>query len=176
MTCDGPLAAKVWPGKQPESKYAYGVDFEEACARQWSKWTDFEADDAIRIYLTDARGNASGFEFVAIVTGRSGGRMPAFPSSIDAEVRDGSLVWKCRALSNASLFATIVGTPTWTADPGVTIGSQSLNGMKAAAIVDGGSEGIDYAIRVQAELSDGTRANQVCILPVRKAVRVCEET
>jgi hypothetical protein len=170
MTCDAFVEAHVWPAKDPGDKLDYPVNFERHLARQWEKWTDFTTGQKIRVYLN---GQASGFEFEATTGGRTSGRAPTWPTTISATVADGSVTWTCRALSADSLKATISGVPTWTADTGITVSNQTIIGNRAIAYLADGTDGEDYTVLVKATMTDGTSITAVCILPVRRAVRIC---
>jgi hypothetical protein len=158
--------ASAWPDKHPDAELDYAVNFESECARKWSKWTDFAQGVRIRVYNAT---NAPGFEFEATTGGRSGGRPPAFHTADAAgeTVSEGSIVWTARALSSDSLIRTIVGTPAWVADSGVTVANQAIGGMVAVADISGGTDGQDYSVTVTATMSDGNDVVKVCILPVR---------
>jgi len=164
MTCK-PVKASVWPPKHPDAELDYAADFEEACARLWSRLTDFSAGERIRIF---DGGKAVGFEFEPTTPGRSGVRRPLFPSVIGDTVPDGSVIWTCRALSSASLLRTISGTPAWTVDDdALTISDQSVSGFKAIAKLSGGEDDDDYVVTVTAQTSDGLVIPKTVILPVR---------
>ncbi len=155
-----------WEPKHPSAELDYAVDFESECARTWSRWTDFAQGDKIRVYVN---GPASGFEFEATTGGRSGGRMPAFPGTLAATVRDGSIVWTAREISNDSLVRTINGTPTWAADTGITIANEVVAGQVAIADISGGTDGQEYRVTVTASMSDGNDVVLECVLPVERA-------
>lgn len=172
MTCK-PVKASVWPPKHPDATLDYAVDFEEECARLWSRLTDFIAGERIRIFTG---GKSVGYEFEPTTPGRSGVRVPLFPSTIGDTVVDGSVTWTCRALSSASLLRTISGTPTWEVDDDdavVTISGETVSGLKAIANLAGGEDDEDYIVTVTAATSDGLVIPKTVILPVRIPVKVC---
>lgn len=170
MTCK-PVKAAVWPPKHPDATYDYALDFEEECARLWSRLTDFQAGERIRIFTG---GKAVGFEFEPTTPGRSGLRAPVFPSVIGETVPDGSIIWTCRALSSASLLRTISGTPTWAVDDDeVTISGETVSGLKAIAYLAGGEDDEDYVVTVSVTTSDGLVIPKTVILPVRIPVKIC---
>lgn len=168
MTCDTE-AADVWPAKHPSAALDYAMSFEVDCARLWNKWTQFTAGNRIRVFIP---GHASGYEFEASATGRTGGRMPSFPTEVGLSVKDGSLTWVGAAISSASLVRTINGTPTWSGD-GLTITSPSLMDLRAVAKIASGIDGQDYPVEVSALTSDGLTIVKTAILPVRIPVRQC---
>lgn len=167
MSCASEPAG-VFPDKHPNAILDYAVDFELECARQWNKWTDFSAGVRIRVFRS---GVASGYEFEATTGGRAGGRPPIWSDT--GTIRDGSVIWTPRAISSSSLLRTIVGTPTWTVDTGLTVLSMSVVGLKGIANLGDGVDGQDYAIAVTATGSDGLEIVKECILPVRIPVRQC---
>jgi len=167
VTCDIE-AAEAWPAKHPDATLDYAIDFEEECSRPWDKWQDFATGTRIRVFRP---GQASGYEFEATTGGRTGGRNPVFPTA--GTLTDGSVTWTPRAISSASLVRTIVGTPTWIADSGVTVSSETVSDQKAIAKIAGGTDGRDYSVTVAAIGSDGLLMVKVAILPVRVPVMVC---
>lgn len=170
MTCK-PVKASVWPPKHPDATLDYAVDFEEECARLWSRLTDFQAGERIRVFTG---GKAVGFEFEPTTPGRSGVRAPVFPSAVGDTVPDGSVVWTCRAISSASLLRTISGTPTWELDDdAVTISDERVSNFKGIADLAGGEDDEDYVFTVSATTSDGLVIPKTVILPVRIPVKVC---
>lgn len=167
MSCET-VAAEVWEEKHPDATLDYAADFEKDCSRLWDKWQDFATGTRIRVFRP---GHASGYEMEATTGGRSGGRHPTFPTA--GTLTEGSVTWTPRAISSASLLRTIVGTPTWVADSGVTVSAESLSDQKAIAKIAGGTDGVDYSVTVTAIGSDGLVMVKVGILPVRVPVRVC---
>lgn len=166
MSCDSPEPARVWPAKDPDSKLDYYVDFQDECARRWSKDTTYSAGERVR----PAR--PTGFEYESS-GGRSGTRPPIYPEAIGQTARDGSIVWTCRALSSQSLRRTIVGVPTWTAPSELSMDGQAIGDTVASANLAGGVDGEDYTVLVNALFSDGNDITATCILPVRRPKRVC---
>lgn len=170
MSCDADEPALVWPAKDPDDKLDYYASFERHLARQWEPFTDFASGTRIRVY---GNSKSAGFEFSSS-GGRSGGRPPVWPEALAATVIDGSITWTGQALSTSSLRTTISGTPTWTADTGVTVSAEAVSGNIASALIEGGTDGEDYTVLVKATFADGTSKTAVCVLPVRRAVRVCD--
>ena len=170
MTCK-PVAAKVWPPKHPDATLDYAVDFEEECARKWGPLRDFSAGQNIRIFTG---GKAVGFEFEPTTPGRTGVRVPVFPSAIGDTVSDGSAIWTCRALSSASLLRTISGTPAWAVDDdAVTISGEAVASFQGLAKLAGGEDDDDYVVTVTATMSDGLIIPKLVILPVRIPIKIC---
>lgn len=156
----------VWGQKDPDDADTFAVDFEKACARIWLPNTDFAASTRIRVY-SPASGAGYDHEWSG---GRTGARVPKFGASVNQTAVDGSGVWTCRTLSSASLYRTISGTPTWTADSGITVANEAIADTVATATLSGGTDGNDYTVLVKATFSDSTSRTQVCILPVKRPV------
>jgi len=166
MTCYSESAAAVWPEKDPADKLDYAVDFEGAITNRVMRGRNYSLTMRVR------PSKATGYEYECTTAGQTGWREPKFPMTIGATVVDGSVVWTCRALSNASLSTTVASTPTWSA-PGLTLSGETLIGQRAIAYIEGGEDGQDYSIVVTATMADGSVRTKVVILPVRRAVRVC---
>lgn len=153
----------IWPDKHPDAKLQYGVDFERECARQWKPFTDYSSGVKIRVYPTTGAG---GFEFSSS-GGRTGGSQPRWPTVLAGTVNDGSITWTAGAISSSSLERTVSGTPSWTADSGVTVSSEAVSGTLSSAFIEGGTDDNDYVVAVTATLSDGQEATAAALLPVR---------
>lgn len=163
MTCDADIPALVWPPKDPDDPDTHYVSFESFLARRWEPNTYFAAGVAIRPTIGD------GYQYSSS-GGYSAARAPRFSST----VVDGSITWTRAAISTDSLRTTISGTPSWTADAGITVSLPSISGQVAQALIADGVDSNDYRVLVQATFADGTEKTATCILPVRRPVRVCE--
>jgi hypothetical protein len=98
-----------------------------------------------------------------------------FTQNIGQPVTDGSITWTCQAISDASLRKTVLGIPTWTPETGITASGPSISGTLTSAVLSGGVDGQDYTVLVTANFSGTppTSKTMVCILPVRRPVKVC---
>lgn len=117
--------------------------------------------------------NANGFEYECTSAGqtRAADREPTWPLVPGQTVVDGSVTWTCRLLSTASLSGTVQSV-TWTADSGITLSGQSLQGQAARAFVGGGTDGQTYRITATATCSDGTTpVGEVFVLVTKAAPR-----
>lgn len=165
MSCET-LPAGVWPDKDPESTEEFGVDFTRRLTRWWETRRDYSTSTRVR-----SRTKA-GYEWECTTGGQSGLAEPRWPTTVATTVTDGSVTWTCRAISTASLTST-VSSVTWTPDTAITSASAALSGQIATANLSGGIDGTDYDVKVAATLADGRVLVKRCILPVRKAQRVC---
>lgn len=94
------------------------IDLTDFCERRW---------DAVRgtgiyrlgDYVRPNPFSRNGYEYECTQAGQVGVSEPAWPTTIAATVDDGSVVWTCRAISNNSLFKTVVSA-VWSGD-GFTI-------------------------------------------------------
>lgn len=169
MSCDTTLPAMVWPeAKDPDDLRDYSVDFKSKLIRYRQPGLEYSAGVRVRLE------GQSGLELECTTQGETGSKGIRLPSAAGSTVTDGSVVWTARAVSSASLVSTIVGTPTWTLESGVTASNAAISGQVATADLSGGTDGQDYTALVKATLSNGNSITAVCILKVRRAQRVCE--
>jgi hypothetical protein len=161
-------AAGVWPDIEPDGKELHLVDFTRALSRFWQPGADFALNAAVLPTVP------TGFQYKAQGSGRSGQREPIWPKALTGTVTEGSITWVCEAISTTSLQTT-VSSVAWTADSPIAVGSQSLSGQIASALLDvtGAIDGEDYDVLVSATCADGQVIKKRCVLPVRTAKRVC---
>lgn len=137
----------------PKRSYAigeYSVDWSDFLANYWTAGQAYGLGNRVRSRLV------KGLEWEATTAGASGTREPRWPTTVGATVSDGSIVWTCRASSNASLRTTIA-TSTWSADTGVTLSNDTTDGAAAMVYVGGGTDGQSYQVRNRVTFADGTR-------------------
>lgn len=135
---------------------------ERTLAQRWRSGIDLSGTYRVRPVVSN------GFEYEVTTAGQTGRKEPIWPTTAGATVSDGSIVWTCRAISTASLSAT-VSSVAWAADTGLTISSESLQGQTARALVSGGSDGNTYRVTAEATCSDGTVAVGEAFIEVTKA-------
>ena len=164
------LEAKAWPDKDPASKLDYEVDFTDALSR---KWGTSDKNRTSGVFIRVSKDN--GYDFECTTAGRSGAVEPRWPKTIGATIPDGSAVWTCRAPSTSSLVTTVSSVAWVSPDTSVVITNETLSGQIAKAWIAGGADGQDYTLMVTATCADaeGSTIAQPCILPVRRAKRVC---
>jgi hypothetical protein len=168
VSCDIEPAA-VWPAKDPSEKLDYAVSFERGLTRFWKPGETYTATTHVR------PSKPTGFEYECTTTGQSGAREPTnWPTTEGATLTEGSVTWTCRAISALSLITTISATPTWVAPTGITVSGETISGQMAIAYIAGGQDGQEYSVLVTATCADTTIRSKACILPVKRAIRVCE--
>jgi hypothetical protein len=151
--------------QHPASVLPVIFDFaDRSLAQRWRAGAQFSTTYRIRPLVP------TGFEYEATTGGQTGRKEPIWPITIGATVVDGSCVWTCRAISTASLSAT-VSTVAWSADSGITVANESLQGQVARALVSGGTDGSTYRVTATATCSDGTRPVGEVFIAVSKAER-----
>lgn len=138
--------------QHPDSVLPILFDFAaRGLAQRWRSGEDLSLSYRVRPL------QPNGFEYEVTTAGQSGQREPVWPRTAGATVADGSVVWTCRAISTASLSAT-VSSVAWSADSGLTVASETLQGQVARALVSGGTDGQTYRVTAEATCSDGTVA------------------
>jgi hypothetical protein len=164
--CDAQPAG-VFPDIDPEGSDWHYVDFTQA---RWLERGE-EVTAAVRYRVK----SAPGYEFECTNAGQTAAREPIFPKVIASTVQDGSAVFTCRALSTASLLRALSGTPVWSGGAVTVFSGQTATGQLAKAFITmtNAVDGTDYEVLVKATFDDGAVIPKRCILPARKAVRVC---
>lgn len=89
-------------------------------------------------------------------------------NGVGRKVRSGSVVFTARAITDASLRATIVASE-FEADDGISISDESNDDFVYTIYVSGGQDGQDYGVRHQITLSGATAESpkREIIVPVR---------
>lgn len=137
------------------AKLPVEFDWTPACANLWTAGEVYGVNEVVR------PSTYNGYEYKCTTAGQAAGDSalePAWPTTIAGTVTDGSVVWTCQAISNASLVKTIA-TSLWD-DGGMTITGAvtvTTNGeQQTAALVEGGTVGQTYTIENTVTFSDGT--------------------
>ena len=152
--------------QDPEDNLDYTVDFERWLVEWWSPGTSVTLASFRRPRI------ATGFEYECTQAGQTARKEPLWPKTIGLTVRDGSVIWTCRALSNASLKATLQ-TANWAIPSGITQGAATIIGQRATVMLSGGADGEDYAIRCEGIMSNGAERNVNFTLKIRRAPEDC---
>jgi hypothetical protein len=151
---------EVMPTKRSWDVLDYGIDWARWLARLW------EPDQAYALGARIRPTEPNGFEYECAVAGQSSAREPrVWPRTIGNSVADGSVVWTCRAVSNASLKTTVQDS-VWEADEGLTLTNPSLNSQLAVVTVAGGAPGTRYSLRNRVTLANGLKKEGELVIPV----------
>jgi hypothetical protein len=162
--------------KRPADKVPLQFDWHDYLANQWQRGSFFELGAAIRL----PRLLSTGLEYVVTTEGFTGNRSPNFPAplydetgevednGIGRKVRSGSVVFTARAITDASLRATIVNS-AFVTDTGLTLSDESDNDLVHTVYAAAGLHGNDYEVRNVIMLSNapGETKEAVIRLPVR---------
>lgn len=99
----------------------------------------------------------NGFEYECTTAGQTGSREPSWPETEGGTVTDGSVVWTCRAISNASL-ARVIASCVWSGG-GLTVDGEQIintNGEgQVSCYVSGGVSGSLYEVTATITFNDG---------------------
>ncbi len=159
MTCES-RPALLLEQKTPDEIDWRGVTF----AKDLVNWIG--RGQALSLSARGRFASSSGYEFECTIAGVTGQREPILPTTEGATVKDGSATLTCRAVSSASLRATIASVD-WDAPAEITVTNEVIQDTEVRATLAGGVDGQDYEISVQATLSNGNVLEEFCILPVR---------
>lgn len=151
------------PAKRSADKVPVQFDWHDLLANQWVRGAQQETGVRIR----GSRQLSTGLEYEATTGGYSGRVRPIFPTTAGLTVRDGSVIWTARAMSNASLRATIVSS-TFPAVDGLTFTDQSNVDLVHTIYVSGGVDGSTYMVTNRVTLSNppGEIVEKAALLPV----------
>ena len=163
MTVDRVATVPLAP-KRTSDKVPVQTDWHDYLANVWVEGANYAQGARIR----NPRKLSTGLEYEATTGGYSGRRRPIFPTSVGGTVTDGSVVWTARAMSDASLRATILSS-TWPAVTGLTLGDQSDTDLVHTIYAAGGSSGQEYTVvnRVTLSNSPGEIKESAGLLPVQ---------
>lgn len=151
------------PAKRSADKVPVQFDWHDYLANQWVRGGEFQTGERIR----GSRATSTGFEYEATTGGVSGRVRPVFPTTVGLTVRDGSIVWTARAITTASLRATIL-TSLFPAVDGLTLSNQSDADLVHTIYVAGGISWSTYEVPNRVTLSNapGEIIEKVALLPV----------
>lgn len=160
------------PPKRSFDNVPVAVDWHDYLVNLWAPGRYFSGDAVIRL----PRAISTGKQYRAVSDGVSGASMPRFPKNDDDEVTDGSVVWRAEPVSIESQRTTIAAQQ-WSADSGVSLGTEATSDLIYQVLVDGGEDGggdgvledgtAAYRITHQITLANGEEKEGVVLLPVR---------
>lgn len=104
------------------AKLDYTFDWTVNCANRWAAGQIHGLTERIRPTI------ANGFEYECTMAGQSSARRePDWKSAagVGLTINDGSIVWTCRAISNASLAKTVTAS-TWPTVAGLIISAEQM--------------------------------------------------
>lgn len=161
MTCESEAVA--WPAIAPGSTVKCEFDLGPTLVNYHRQGTSYGLSNRVRV------AGVAGFEFEATTAGETGTAPVRWPKTAGQTVTDGSVVWTARAISTASLLATVTGTPTWTVPTGYTATAEAISNNIASALVSvpASADGDDAQITITPVRSDSQVLPQLVILPVR---------
>jgi hypothetical protein len=168
MSCDP--QALAWEAVAPGSTVKCEVDFTGSLVNWHVQGHYYALTARVRVP------GVAGLEYECTIAGETGAAPVRWPKVAAGTVTDGSVVWTARAISTASLLATISGTPTWTVPTGYTVSGEAINNNIASALiaVPAAANGDDAQVTILPVRSDAQVLPQLVILPVRTpTVRAC---
>lgn len=137
------------------AKLPVEFDWTPACANTWAAGEVYGVNEVVR------PSTYNGYEYKCTTAGQAAGDSalePSWPVTVGGTVTDGSVVWTCQLISNASLAKTIA-TSVWDGGALTVSGAVvvSTNGeQQTAALVAGGTVGQTYTVENTVTFSDGT--------------------
>jgi hypothetical protein len=166
MSCDDALA---WDSVAPGSTVKCELDLTPSLVNWHRQGVSYASTARVRIP------GVPGLEYECTTAGETGASPIRWPKVAAQTVTDGSVVWTARAISTASLLATISGTPTWTVPTGYSVSGQAISNNIASALiaVPASADGDDAQITILPVRSDSQVLPQIVILPVRTPTYRC---
>lgn len=141
------------PAKRSADKVPVQFDWHDYLANTRQPAHLYQAGERIRF----VRNRSTGYEYEAAATGLTSGvpteELQQFPTVIAETVTDGAVTWITRALSTASLRATIL-TSVFPLVSGVTLSDQSDADLVHTIYVASGTDRVTYGIRNSVTLSN----------------------
>lgn len=132
------------------------IDLTDFCESRWNNQRGagiYRLNDVVR----PTEPNRTGYEYKATQAGQVGVVEPDWPIVIGESVTDGSVIWECQAISNASLMKTI-STALWDGD-GFTVAGQSIintdGEQRIKCFITGDQTSGVYLVQAAVTFSDG---------------------
>ncbi len=133
--------------KRPNETITYQVEFARALENTWHAGYEYDVTDYVRPTVVN------GFEYECTNPGQSSQAEPDWPAIIDTVFEDGSVTWTCRDFTGSA--SDSISSRLVTADPGVTIETDTIEDTRISFTVSGGSNGMAYKIRIEVTTAAG---------------------
>lgn len=140
---------------------AYAIDWSGFLSIKWRARADIAAGTTIRV--------GNGFAFTSDLGGFSGSIPPTWPQSLGALITEGSVQWRCVAIDDTSLTATL-SNAVWTPPVGITVDAHAIAlGQLATVVLDSNAAtvGSDYLVLCKASFDDGESKTGEILLKIR---------
>jgi hypothetical protein len=151
--------------QHPSETLDYTADFSGHCVRRRQGNTSYTLNTVVQ----PAR--HTGWQYRATTAGWTGAREPRWPTADTQTVQDGSVEWTTEAISTESLLRSL-SSATWSADSGLTLGTETTAGTQSTMLISGGTLGQRYLVRIVGACSDGTAPVIVFWLTIKQPARV----
>lgn len=156
------------PAKRSADKVPVQFDWHDYLANTRQPGHLYQAGERIRF----VRNRSTGYEYEATATGITSGvpteELQQFPSVLAETFVDGAVTWITRALSTASLRATIASS-TFPAVSGVTLSDQSDSDLVHTIYVAGGTDRATYLVANAITLSNAPAEVKQAVARLRVA-------
>ena len=153
--------------QHPGETLDYSVEFKAHCTRYREPNTDYQTNAVVQPR------KATGLQYRAAGSGRTGSNEPRWPTTEGQAVTDGAVVWTAEDVSSESL-ARSLSSASWSVATGLTVGSPSTSGTKSTVLISGGTDGQDYDVTCTGTCSDGTYPVAMFRIKIRKPARTVD--
>jgi hypothetical protein len=159
---DGPLPFGAF-FQRAGSHLVYAIDWTGWLENHWTGDTAMTAGTSVVRPLPE-----NGYQYSCIASGYSGSAEPDWPTTIGAQVQDGSATWQCAPIDPTSLQAQLIQA-TWEAPSGVMATASLLSGQMTLVMLDTryATPGTDYDCCVTVITTTGEQAVGKIRLKVR---------
>jgi hypothetical protein len=135
------------------------LDLYDMCAAKWLPNRDFTSTQRV------LPRTPTGFEYEATTGGRTTGREPKWPTTLDGTVKDGSVTWTARAVTTATTFE-LTGLEK-SSDGGLTISGEAVsNRCRILATYAGLAEGEEATAVFTFTLNGQARAGRQKVIGI----------
>lgn len=133
--------------KPADATRLYRIEFARALEEVWRGGAEYSAGEYVRPPIPN------GYEYECTNGGQTSQADVKWPTTIGAEVVDGSVVWTCRDFgANAT---DSLSTRSVIADAGLTVDSSAIDGTTVQFTLSGGTENKSYDVSVEAVTAAG---------------------